>query len=443
MPPGAASSRGRTGIFPAASCPKAACIGSRWACRPRRPSSWPCCSAWPTPRDAVDELRAGLLSTAHELAAFLGLRRRQVGSAAELAAARAEADALGRLERLRGRLAAVTAHELRTPLSSIVAYTEVLRERVDDSDFTQRAEFLGIIREEADRLSRMVERLLDFSRRQPGLPLMRRQPCDVPGLLADAQRILAPQAARRQQVVTCRAAANLPPVDGDPDLLRQVFINLVGNALKFSAPGAGVTVIAREDAAMVRVAVVDRGPGIPPGELRAIFQSFYRAHGVDDVSGSGLGLSIVKDIVDLHEGHVDVRSRHGRGSTFSVLLPKVQHRLRHADPFTAAGADPQTVEAICGHGLRLAAELTGARASAVCLRDGDGSRLAPTASQGLPPPPPHSRILVAGSPLDGRLAGRGRHRASRRGAPALARGARRPRAGWRHHCWCATASSGW
>jgi signal transduction histidine kinase/GAF domain-containing protein len=355
--------------------------------------------------DAADELSAGLLSTADEIAAFLGLRHRQVESASELAAAQAEAEALGRLERLRGRLAAVTAHELRTPLSSILAYTEVLRERADDPGFAQRAEFLGIIREEADRLARMVERLLDFSRRQPGLPLMRRQPCDVPALLADALRILGPQAVRREQVITCRATANLPPVDGDPDLLRQVFINLVGNALKFSARGAGVAVLVREDAAMVRVAVVDRGPGIPAGELRAIFQSFYRAHDGDDVSGKGLGLSIVKDIVDLHEGHVDVRSRQGRGSTFCVLLPKVQHRLRHADPFTAAGADPQTVEAICGHGLRLAAELTGARASAVCLRDGDGSRLAPTASQGLPPPPPHSRIPAEGSALATALRG--------------------------------------
>ncbi len=356
--------------------------------------------------DAADELTAGLLGTAVEIAAFLGLRRRQVELAAELAAVRAEAEALGRLERLRGRLAAVTAHELRTPLSSIVAYTEVLRERADDPGFVQRAEFLDIIREEADRLARMAERLLDFSRRHPGLPLMRRQPCDIPALLADAQRILAPQAVRRGQAVRCRAVADLPPVDGDPDLLRQVFINLVGNALKFSAPGAGVTVIAREDAAMVRVAVVDRGSGIPTGELRAIFQSFYRAHGADDVSGEGLGLSIVKDIVDLHEGHVDVRSRHGHGSTFSVLLPKVHHRLRHADPFTVAGADPQTIEAICGHGLRFAAELTGARASAVCLRDGDGSRLATTASQGLPPSPPHSRIPSEGTPLEAALRGK-------------------------------------
>jgi signal transduction histidine kinase len=354
---------------------------------------------------AADEVSAGLLGTAGEAAAFLGLRRRQVESQSELAAARAESAALGRLERLRGRLAAVTAHELRTPLSSIVAYTEVLRERADDPGFAQRGEFLEIIREEADRLARMVERLLDFSRRQPGLPLMRRQACDVTALLADAQRILAPQAARRQQVVTYRAATGLPPVDGDPDLLRQVFLNLIGNALKFSAVGAGVTVIAREDAAMVRVAVVDRGSGIPAGELRNIFQSFYRAHGADDVSGSGLGLSIVKDIVDLHEGHVDVRSRPGRGSSFSVLLPKVQHRLRHADPFTAAGADPVAIEAICGHGLRLAAELTGARASAVCLRDGDGSRLAPTSSQGLPPPAPHSRVPAEGTLLEAALRG--------------------------------------
>ena len=318
----------------------------------------------------------------------------------------------------------------------------MLRDRRDDPAFAQGGEFLGIIREEADRLARMVERLLDFSRRQPGLPLMRRQPARSrpcwPTRSASSRR-RRPAGTRPSPAAR---AADLPPVDGDADLLRQVFINLVGNALKFSAPGAGVTVIAREDAAMVRVSVVDRGAGIPAGELRAIFQSFYRAHGGDDVGGKGLGLSIVKDIVDLHEGHVDVRSRQGRGSTFSVLLPKVQHRLRHADPFTAAGADPQTVEAICGHGLRLAAELTGARASAVCLRDGDGSRLAPTASQGLPPPPPHSRIAGGGI-------GHSRPRCAARwspwcpatASPALAGARAAPRAGWRRRCWCRAASS--
>lgn len=337
-------------------------------------------------------MTAGLTSTVQELAAFLGLRRRQVELSAELAAARTEADALGRLERLRARLAAVTAHELRTPLSSLVAYSEVLLERADDPAFVQRREFLGIMREEADRLARMVDRLLDFSRRQPGLPLVRHQPCDVVRLLADAERILGPQAARRDQTIVVRATPGLPPVEGDPDLLRQVLVNLLANAVKFSARGSRVAVFARQDAAMVRISVVDRGVGIPPRDLRAIFQSFYRASGTDEIAGKGLGLSIVKDIVDLHDGHVDVRSQYGRGSTFSVLLPKVHHRMRHADPFTAAGAEPRTVEAICGHGLRLAAELTGARASAVCLRDGDGAKLAPTASQGLPPAPLHSRI---------------------------------------------------
>ena len=390
--------------------------------------------------DAADELNAGLLSTANELAAFLGLRRRQIESASDLAAAHAEAEALGRLEHLRSRLAAVTAHELRTPLSSIVAYTEVLRDaRATPASPSARSFWASSARRPtASRAwwsGSWTSRAARRGCRSCGItPATSRR---------SGRRPACPraQAARRQQAITCRAKANLPAVDGDPDLLRQVFLNLVGNALKFSAPGAGVTVIAREDAAMIRVAVVDRGCGIPASELRAIFQSFYRAHGVDDVSGKGLGLSIVKDIVDLHQGHVDVRSRHGRGSAFSVLLPKAHQRMRHADPFTVAGADPQAIGAICGHGLRFVAELTGARASAVCLRDGDGSRLAPTASQGLPPPPPHSRILVEATALEAALRGE-----LVTVLPALrrcpGRSARGLRGGWRPPCWFTAASSG-
>ncbi len=346
------------------------------------------------------QLGAALATVGELLAPLLGFRRLQAETTSLLTAARAEAEALTRIERLRGRLAAVAAHELKTPLTSIMAYTDVLATSIDDPSFQHGEEFLAVLRTEADRLLRMVDRLLDFSHRDRSRPLLKRRPCHVGALLQDTLRALAPQTTVRDQHLSCRLAAGLPAVAGDPDLLRQVFINLVGNAIKFTPDGGRIAIAAREDAALMRISVTDSGPGIPPGELRAIFQSFYRTQSAASVPGSGLGLSIVKDIVDLHDGFIDVRSRPGRGSVFTVLLPKVQHHSNRPDRFAAAGVDPSQLRAIHAYGLRLAAELTDGRATAICMRTGEGGALAPRASQGLPRVRPG---MVLPDP-DGRLA---------------------------------------
>ena len=128
-----------------------------------------------------------------------------------------------------------------------------------------------------------------------------------------------------------------------------------------------MTLTAREDSSLIRLAVSDTGPGIPPRELRAIFQSFYRTQSAKQTEGVGLGLSIVKEIVNLHGGHLDVTSRPGRGTTFSVLLPKQQLHPEVATRLTHEGCDPDLQQRLCSHTLRLVAELAAARGVAVLM----------------------------------------------------------------------------
>ncbi len=351
----------------------------------------------PAPADpAADPLLPDLLAVTALLTPLLGQQRRLADLGTEAASLRNECETLSRLGDLRARLAAVTAHELKTPLTSITAYAEVLEQQIEDPGFQHTGEFLRVIRSEADRLLRLVDRLLDSSRRGRGPALGATEPIAVPALVSDALQTLAPQAAARDLRLVSRVPEALPPLAGDADLVRQVLLNLLGNALKFTPAGGQVVIAAREDAAMLRLEVSDSGPGIPPHELRAIFQSFYRARSTNAAEGVGLGLSIVKEIVALHAGHLDVHSRPGRGATFGVLLPKAQ--THHDGPTLVAGGggDPALQRQLAAHTLRLVAELASARGVAILLpEDTAPAAQVVTAALGLDPAVVATRVAPA------------------------------------------------
>jgi signal transduction histidine kinase len=298
---------------------------------------------------------------------MLGMQRRMASLDAAARTSRSECEALSRLGEMRSRLAAVTAHELKTPLTSITAYAEVLEKRAGDPAFPHTTEFLRVIRGEADRLLRLVDRLLDSSRRGRGPDLVEPQPIDVGPIYDDVRRVMAPQAVTRNIRLEVHTPRELPRLDGDADLVRQALLNLLNNALKFTPSGGRVTLSAREEASTVRLTVSDSGPGIAPNELRAIFQSFYRTRAASRTEGVGLGLSIVKEIVILHGGHLDVHSRLGRGSTFGMHLPKAQQICVVDTAPAASGVDISLLKSMVGHTQRLVAELTAARAVVVML----------------------------------------------------------------------------
>jgi len=335
------------------------------------------------PRAGDGDLAGDLARAVALLAPLLGQRRRLAELVAELVTLRSECETLSRLGDLRARLAAVTAHELKTPLTSITAYAEVLEQQGGEPGFTHATEFLRVIRSEADRLLRLVDRLLDSSRRGRVPALADLAPVAAGQLVDDVLRTMAPQAAARDLQLVGRVPVDLPRLQGEPDLIRQVLLNLLGNALKFTPPGGRVAVSAREDATMIRLAVSDNGPGIPPNELRAIFQSFYRSRAAAGTEGVGLGLSIVKEITNLHGGHLDVHSRFGRGSTFSVLLPKEQRQAVAESALAHRNHDPAMLQRLSSQTLRLVGEMAVSRGVAVLLPAREPGALLVSATMGL------------------------------------------------------------
>lgn len=226
-----------------------------------------------------------------------------------------------RLEQVRRDFVTNVGHELRTPLASIKGFAETLREgAVDDKE--HRIEFLRTIEEHADRLTKMVDDLLDLSEIESGHRPARLEPTDVAPLLASTIRSLSPMAAERGVALEVAVAAGLPKVMADGDQLRQVLANLLDNAIKYTERGGRVEVSAEEWDGGLRVSVRDTGMGIPESDLPRLFERFYRVDKARsrEAGGTGLGLSIVKHLVEAHGGQVSVESRQPGGSVFRFTL---------------------------------------------------------------------------------------------------------------------------
>src|ERR1700744_4094045 len=216
---------------------------------------------------------------------------------------------------------ATVSHELRTPLTSIISFLELVRSE-DDGLSADGVHFLDIIQRNANRLLRLVGNLLLLSRIESGISPLELAPVSVPELATDAVRnAFAPAAGYG---VTLEAEAGDGPVmPGDHLALTQVLENLIGNAVKFSHPGDTVRVRATWSADQWRIDVADQGIGIPPDEMGQLFQRFVRASNARTSGrpGTGLGLSVVKAIVERHGGAVTVDSKLEQGTTFSIYLP--------------------------------------------------------------------------------------------------------------------------
>jgi len=288
----------------------------------------------------------------------------------EMSTIRAENEVLSRLNRMQGEFVAVASHELKAPLTSIGAYTEVLQQHADESAFPENGQFLGIIKEESERLLRLVDRILDFSRLEFGQRLLTTCPTTLVSLIQETTCALEPLLARKQLALTIDCADDLPRVDVDRDLIKQALINLVNNAIKYTPEGGGVTVRVSEDAAAMRVTVSDTGPGIPAQELRTIFRQFYRLGGATaEEEGTGLGLAIVKNIINLHDGFVDVKSSEGEGAAFSFNLPKELRFDLRPEPWCAELHLQKQLQHILRLSLRMIAEMMEARQVTLLLLD--------------------------------------------------------------------------
>jgi len=230
---------------------------------------------------------------------------------------------LRRLEALRRDFVANASHELRTPIAAVRSATETLRSgALGDPGAADR--FVDIIERNAQRLQALVEDMLELSKLESNELRLKREPVDL-GSVVPLVLALFRERADKKGV---RLVAELPPAgvrfEGDARALEHVLSNLVDNAVKYCPAGARILVRASEEGDRARLVVSDTGPGIPAEHLARIFERFYRvdAGRSRELGGTGLGLSIVKHMVEAMRGEVSVESEVGRGSTFTVSLPR-------------------------------------------------------------------------------------------------------------------------
>jgi len=250
-----------------------------------------------------------------------------------------------RAEQLRADFVANASHELRTPLSVLLGFIETLTGPAADDPAAQR-EFLGIMQQQATRMARLVDDLLSLSKielTEHAAPTRRVQVAEVVGPIA---RALDLRAAERGMAIELVVAAGLPAVPGEPDELAQLVQNLIDNAIKYARPGTAITVTVAPSPKLahgVMLRVRDRGEGIAKRHLARLTERFYRVDKArsSGMSGTGLGLAIVKHVVNRHNGLLEIESKVGRGSRFTVHLPNA--------PFSASSSSigPSSSRPVC------------------------------------------------------------------------------------------------
>jgi len=225
-----------------------------------------------------------------------------------------------KLSRLKTDFVANISHELRTPLTSVRLFAETLREgRAEGPDEVR--ECVELLSSEAERLSRLVEKLLDWSRLESGRRMLEVQKIEVGKLLEEIAA--AYRAQQLPATYQTEIEPGLPPLEVDREAMAQVVLNLLHNAVKYTGPDKRIRLRARRAGKGVAIEVEDNGPGVRAQERKRIFERFYRA---DDLlarqtEGTGLGLAISKKIVEAHGGKIELESKLGSGSTFRVVLP--------------------------------------------------------------------------------------------------------------------------
>jgi signal transduction histidine kinase/CheY-like chemotaxis protein len=285
-------------------------------------------SVLPPPQDAL-----GREVTLENDGRTLVLTAAQLAGDAGVAWTVRDATERARLERLKSEFIATASHELRSPLTSIKGFIELLAG--DASLSGRQKEFVDIVAVSTNRLVDLVNDLLDVARVEAGRAEVHRRPTDLREVVREVVTLMRPRIDDKAQQLTLELPDELPAALADPARIRQVLTNLLTNAHLYTAKGGTIAVALRESGRHVALHVADDGRGMTDEEARHVFDRFYRA-GDGDGAGTGLGLAIVKSLVELHDGEIDLDTAPGRGSRFTVLIPQapplaaVEQRPREA-----------------------------------------------------------------------------------------------------------------
>jgi signal transduction histidine kinase len=253
--------------------------------------------------------------------------------------------------RLRSQFVSSVTHELKTPLTSIRMFAETLRLGRHSGPESQQ-EYLDTVVHETERLSRLINNVLDFARIDRGDKTYHMAPTDVGAAAREAARVLAYPLAQGGYTLTTEIAEDLPMVEADGDALTQALLNLLSNAIKFSGEGSRIDLRVFREGEDVLVQVEDRGRGIAPRDQETIFQDFYRTADAEreGIPGTGLGLPLVAHVAEAHSGRVEVSSEVGRGSTFTLRIPADGGWKKAAGEGPAGGSSASTPESGEGGG---------------------------------------------------------------------------------------------
>jgi signal transduction histidine kinase len=272
--------------------------------------------------DASGQLAAGDLSARVKVGglsetASLGAAFNEMADELQLRAGERD-----RLDRMKDEFVLTASHELRSPLTSVQGFAELLmleRERLSP----KQAETVEIILDNTRHLVRLLNDLLDLARSDAGRLAIKPTPTEVAPLVEDAARTIRGQTEKANQELTVEIEPELPPVVVDRDRIRQVLVNLLTNAHEYCPERASIRVAAKRVADEVEISVKDDGPGIPPDQLEHIFERFTRGDAglTQRVGGTGLGLAISRSLVELHGGSIGADSTPGEGSDFHLRLP--------------------------------------------------------------------------------------------------------------------------
>lgn len=238
---------------------------------------------------------------------------------AMLAEQAARADITAEMERTRSALLSAVSHDLRTPLAAITGTAEALLDEHTDLSTAARSELLETIRDEAARLSRLVSNLLDLTRLESGALQVRKETCPLEEIVASSLSRLGTLLEKRDVRVDLPDEMLLVAVD--PLLLEQVLVNLLENAVRYSPAESPIELAAGVHGGEVLVSVADRGPGIPIGEEKLVFEKFYRTDDGRRAGGTGLGLAICRAILAAHGGRIEAENRAEGGARFLLTLP--------------------------------------------------------------------------------------------------------------------------
>jgi signal transduction histidine kinase len=231
-------------------------------------------------------------------------------------------DRLRELDRLKSDFLSTVSHELRTPLTSIRSFSEILlRYGVEDAE--KRTKFVGIIHNEAERLTRMINDLLDLSKIEAGRLEPRPEPLELEPVFSRALDITHPIFTEKKVTVISTVEEGLPGVYADADQLHQVLTNLLSNSLNFSPECGVIRLSACKKDGFALISVADQGPGIPLDKLEQVFERFHQVRDSQKSRplGTGLGLTISREIVERMGGNIWVESELGAGAVFSFTVP--------------------------------------------------------------------------------------------------------------------------